>query len=73
MARFVVMNRCKNNICSKEIGLCDQNLELILCSIVKHNWEGMRADFREKEELQFDLVQLLHLNSDSETRNDKSL
>ena len=70
-SRFVVKTDTKIGTCYDGIGLYAQNIDTILGSIINtfgRGWNLFKK--KEKENLHFNLLWLLHLNSHSETWND---
>jgi len=52
VARLVGNNRLQKDTCHDEIGLCAQDIDTLLGSIVTTNWEGL-CGFEENENLFF--------------------
>lgn len=48
MSSFVIKNGHQEVMCYDEIGHRVQNLNTILGSIMKHDWEGLRKDLKRK-------------------------
>ena len=67
MARLVVENIHQKDTLYNEIGLCAQSMSTILGQMINTIGRASTSPFNIKRFLHFDLLRLLHLNSNFET------